>query len=106
MEKAFGKTVVSIFNGHIVHCRDIDGGDEFNIEVLVNQNVSDLEIPNLCEIAAQRNELVTLSGNSFEFEYIQPSGKIVKKTVTTTKEELAPTHDESQKIIDDGYKLG
>lgn len=94
--KLLNKTEVT-FKGHIVHCHDIDGGDEFNVEVLINAKLPDDELPSACEEAARKNELCTLSGNTFEFEYLQGSGRTVMKR--TERYEVSPIDPEAEGML-------
>jgi hypothetical protein len=97
------KTQEHIFNGHIVHCKDLDGGDEFNVQVMVNELHEiggKIEVIEKAIELAEKHELTTLSGNTFEFEYIQPSGRIVRKTVKTEITELSPISPEAEEILE------
>lgn len=88
---------IKVYAGHIIHCHDVDSGDEFNIEVGIREGLSDDDIHAACINAAKKNELVSLSGNFFEFEYIQPSGR--RTQYTYIKEELSPINKESEEIL-------
>lgn len=90
---------VNTFIGHVVHCHDLDSGDEFNVEVLINSKLSTSEQEQQAEKAAEKNDLVTLSGNSFEFEYLRPSGRVIQKTTTVIREELQPLHPNAAKLL-------
>lgn len=94
------KKVINVtFKGHIVHCRDLDGGTEFNIEVMINDQVKGSELYEICEMAAEKNEIVLLSGNTHEFEYLQPSGRVVRKITTIDLTETSPINPESESLL-------
>jgi hypothetical protein len=94
------KTTVNIFNGHIVHCHDLDSGDKFNVEVLINQLVTPEKLIDVAIDAAKCDQVVKLSGNTFEFEYLQPSGRSIRKTVTTVKETLSGPSAEAEELLE------
>lgn len=97
MKKILLNTTEVTFKGHIVHCIDQDSRDEFNVEVLINANCSEDKLIDACEIAAKKNDLVTLSGNSFEFDYVQPSGRVILKSIA--RYELSPIDKESEDML-------
>lgn len=86
------------FKGHVVACHDIDGGDQFNVEVLINANCPEDKLVDACEVAAKKNDLVTLSGNSFEFDYIRPSGRVILKSIA--RYEMSPIDKEAEDMLD------
>jgi DUF1365 family protein len=106
MKKLFRKEQAAIYAGHVVHCYDKDSGDEFAIEVFVNECVEEASLASVCYDAAKQNETVQMSCNTFRFEYIMPSGKRFRKSVVTTKELLSDTSAEANEYIVKGYKYG
>ena len=75
-------TVTHIFTGYIVQCEDLDSKDVFNVEVLINDKLQGERLNAAIEEGAKKSDLVSISGNSFEFELLCRSGRSVKKTIT------------------------
>lgn len=88
-----------VFAGHIVNCKDLDSGDQFNVEVLINEAMGDKIIETAIG-AASKSQLVAMSGNAFEYEYLQPSGKVVEQIITKESEVISETNEESLTLLE------
>lgn len=101
MNKVLGNTTVSTFAGHVIHCIDQDGMDEFNVEVLISTDVSEDKLEAACFRAAEKSEMVEIHGNTFAFEYLRPSGRKIRRTTTIVREELSERTEEAEKLLQD-----
>jgi hypothetical protein len=95
-------TSTGIYIGHIVHIKDLDGGTEWNVEVTVLETVSQVDLPSIACKAAEKDPVaVIMSGNTLEYEYMQPSGKKIEVVRVTTKTLLSDTDDSALKLLED-----
>lgn len=94
------KTTTVIFRGHIIHAKDLDGGDELNIEVMMNEAIPADQLIQKCYEAAEKHEVVTLSGNTFEFEYLMASGRAKKVVITRTETTLSERTPEANELLE------
>ena len=95
------KQIVNTYYGHVVRLHDQDSGDEFNVEVLINDKVAD-EVA-AAEGAALKHELATLSGNTFKADYMEPSGRVIR--VTKITEELKKRSMAAEEMLED-HRMG
>jgi len=91
--------------GHLVECRDKDSGDGFTIELMMNDALPEDRLIDSCYKAAAKNELVQLSGNSFEYEYMGKSGKVVEMEEYVFRTETHTRTKEAQDMLDN-YQHG
>lgn len=89
----------STWVGHLVECNDKDSGDVFAIEVMMNEKVGEDRIVEACFKAAAKNELVNLSGNTFEYEYLGRSGKVLEIEQYTFSTEKSPRTTEAEETL-------
>jgi len=90
-------TVTHLFIGYIVQCEDLDSKDVFNVEVLINDKLQGAKLNAAIAEGAKKSHLVTLSGNSFEFELVCRSGRSVKKTIT--REETGKYTEQASNLL-------
>ena len=85
--------------GHLVECSDQDSKDVFAVEVMMNEKIENDRILEACCEAARKSELVQLSGNSFEFEHLGLSGKVVETETYTFSTETSPRTTDADEAL-------
>jgi hypothetical protein len=91
---------ISIFSGHIVHCRDVDSSIEFNIEVFVNTlTPEELVIEKALALARKNSAVELLANNTVNVEYIMASGCEKKVTTTRSVETIREISPQAQELI-------
>lgn len=91
--------------GHLVECSDLDSGDVFAVELMMNDRLSQDRLIDACYKSAAKHELVQLSGNSFEYEYLGRSGRIVEMEEYIFRTETHSRTQESEEMINN-YQPG
>jgi hypothetical protein len=86
--------------GHIVECTDLDSADIFAVEVMLNAKIVDEEaVIAAASRAAEKDHLVQLSGNTFSFEYLGKSGRVVELEQYTFSTETYKRTEESEQML-------
>ncbi len=89
------------YEGHIVHCKDLDSCTEFNVEVNVLSTLDESRKIEVAIDAAKKTEPVAmLAGNTIEYEYVQPSGRAVEIEEYKFRTELSPRTEESEQLLE------